>query len=148
MQIVDNIRILWHNDFYDYPRSGVCLFGGEKRYFKLITEMWEKNPNYDPVKDADIECEEDCEYMRQAARIYGVYELTPEELAAEERIHKNFQTHVGMHTDYDEEGSRPIGRVKPREEWDKFYKDPINKREEIDCEFRPAVALWVKQFCK
>ena len=140
MVIVDKIRILWHKMFYDYPRSGICLYEGHKRYFKLINEVWERNPNYDEEKDNDIECEEEFLIL---TRIYGIYELLDDELAALEDSHNRFKEFVGTHTDYHENGDRTIADARPESEWHKYYDDPRNKIE-IDCECRPAVALWIK----
>ena len=47
--------------------------------------------------------------------------LSPEQRAEEWRWHELFCRCVGVHTDYDESGRRPVGALQPRERWAEFY---------------------------
>ena len=38
--------------------------------------------------------------------------------------HERFKAYVGLHTDYNEEGKREIGNLRPSSLHDEFYKKP------------------------
>lgn len=91
-------RILWHSGFYDGPLSGMCLYNDEKHWFRLHEENEDTGD-----------------------RTFEIIKPTPEQLKIEEDRHALFQAHVGIHTDYDENGKRPIGAIHPQSEHHKFY---------------------------
>jgi hypothetical protein len=97
---IEDIKPLFHLDYYDGPLSGI---------FKC----------FDRVFYAKVVYAEDRKY-------WVAWELTPEQAEIELANHALFQKHVGTHTDYsiDDEGevSRQIGATRPQAEWDKFYK--------------------------
>jgi hypothetical protein len=96
------VRLLWHCRYWDGPLTGICRYQGERYWFAAI----------DPFD------EEKVEYV--SPRRMGLYQLSPEELRVQEGSHQQFQRYVGMHTDYDEKEQRPIGAVRPKDEWNKF----------------------------
>ena len=102
------VRLLWHADFWDGPKSGMLVYRGEERWFQVIAENEEDTaPRY---------------------RRFVVLRLTPEQHAEECRWHELFQAKVGVHTDYDMQGRRPdVGFLWPREQWHEFY-DPYQLR--------------------
>jgi hypothetical protein len=54
-------------------------------------------------------------------RRFVVLRLSPEQHAEELRWHELFREKVGAHTDYGEQGERPVGSLQPRERWQEFY---------------------------
>ncbi len=99
-----DLRLLWHNSFWDGPINGILIYQGRKCWFESIVDL-----------------EED---IRQ----FVIIELTPEQLKEEEYWHKLFQEYVGMHTDYDENNKR-TGKCKPKDLYDKFYNPYRSFRE-------------------
>jgi hypothetical protein len=78
---LEKVRLLWHNDYWDLPLNGVCEYDGRKYWFQ--------------------QCD--------GGRRYIVQQLSAEELTDELDVHELFRTHVGHHTDYNEEGKRTLG---------------------------------------
>jgi len=100
-----NVKLLWHNGFWDGPLDGVCEYEGRRHAFSIVVSS-----------------------MNARDRIYVVTELASEQLAALEEQHARFQQYVGTHTDYHYAAagqcSRNIGALKPQSEWSKFYNQP------------------------
>jgi hypothetical protein len=109
------IRLLWHHAFWDGPLSGLCLYQGRKCWFERCAEGDEEGA--------------DGFYRR-----FLLLELSPEQLADEERWHELFRQKVGTHTDHDE----ARGAVRPRETWREFY-DEYARRGPVDYSANPAV---------
>lgn len=99
----DSVRLLWHSDFWDGPRSGVLESNGERCWFEVIAEN----------QDEDL---------RGWYRRFVIVRLTPEQLAEECKWHELFCEKVGVHTDYDASGTRRLGNLRPREQWREFYE--------------------------
>lgn len=78
-----DLRMLWHEGYWDGPLNGVAELDGEMVYFDL------KGCD-DPDDDDDS-----MDYRR-----YAVYRMTEEEKAYMIKGHHEFQTHVGYHSDY------------------------------------------------
>lgn len=97
----DDVRLLWHVDYWDSPRSGILLYQGKPCWFQVVAEN----------KD------DDASWYRR----FAVLTLSAEQLAEEQRWHELFRECVGGHTDYDEHGKRPLGSVQPRERAEEFY---------------------------
>lgn len=110
----ENTRWLWHADFYDYPRSGLMLYNGEKTWFSEFEE------------EIIEEDEESCAYSFTQTSYYHVYRVKPESLVILEHNHELFCKYVGTHTDYDINSHRNVGAVLP--DWQQGYKELESKR--------------------
>jgi hypothetical protein len=96
------LRLLWHADFWDGPRSGMLDYRGEQCWFQAVAESEEDGSTW---------------YRR-----FIVLRLSHEQHAEECRWHELFQAKVGVHTDYDEHEMRPaVGSLWPPERWHEFY---------------------------
>lgn len=97
----ENIIPLFHAAYYDGPLSGYFKYNDKYFYAKAIYE-------------------EDRKY-------WASWELTPEEIKIALDRHDLFCKYVGEHNKYylNEEGDwvRDLGKVKPRETHDLFYKN-------------------------
>lgn len=97
-----DVRLLWHCDYWDGPRSGMLRYHGEECWFQVVAE----------------DLEPDAPWHRR----FAIVRLTAEQHADEVRWHDLFREHVGTHTDYDPDGrERSLGEVRPRELWARFY---------------------------
>ena len=96
------VRLLWHDAFWDGPRSGMLLYCGEDCWFEVVAENEDDATAW---------------YRR-----FVVLRLSREQHAEELRWHELFRVNVGAHTDYNEEGHSPVGSLQPRERWQKFYE--------------------------
>jgi hypothetical protein len=104
----DEVRLLWHSDFWDGPRSGMLVYRGEECWFQVAAESGDDHSDW---------------YRRSV-----VLRLTPQQHAEECRWQELFRTKVGVHTDYDQQERRPaVGFLWPREHWHEFY-DPYGQR--------------------
>ena len=103
----EEVRFLWHCDFWDGPINGVCVYKDERCWF-------------DAGPDADAD-------LSDSPRRYALFRLSPEQLADEEYWHALFREHVGTHGDYDEKNPQ----VRPAESHRKFY-DAYEKRGKVD----------------
>lgn len=91
------VNYLWHNDFYDGPYNGICVYKDEKCWFDCVKEY------------------------ASGSRIFKLVRITSEQLKEEEYWHNLFREHVGTHTDYDENERRDGKGVKSQDNWHKFY---------------------------
>jgi hypothetical protein len=96
-----DVHLLWHSAFWDGPLSGMVLYRGELCWCQMVAES-------DP---------DSAEWYRH----FAVIRLSDEQRAEEQRWHDLFREKVGRHTDYDENQQRPVGELRPREEWPSFY---------------------------
>jgi hypothetical protein len=112
------VRLLWHADYWDGPKSGLVVYQGEQCWIEVVaesdTESW---------------------YRR-----FVIIRLSPEQLAEELRWHQLFQKCVGRHTDYDESGERQVGAVQPLELHREFY-DQYEHRKRRDFS-RNSILAW------
>src|SRR4051812_4011706 len=92
------VRVLWVDDFYDGPLSGIAEWGG--RRFRV--EMTGRSTLG----------------QEEGARRYWLIALSPEQLKEEERWQDLFCTHVWTGFDY---RGRPENRA-PASEHSKFYE--------------------------
>jgi hypothetical protein len=111
-----DVALLWHDDFWDGPLSGVLLWRGERFWFQMREE-------YEPPGDAGAE-------PWPWYRRFLVIRLTPEQLREEEGWHELFTRCVGTHSD-DPDGRRETGAVHPKERWPEFY-EAYNRRVPVD----------------
>jgi hypothetical protein len=110
------VRLLWHNGYWDGPLDGVCEYDGRRCGFSIVNST------------------------AQQKRVFRVRELSPEALAALEKQHAHFQHYVGTHTDYDAQGKRNLGAVKSKEERNKFYKPTLADKEEWEQIYQARLA--------
>ena len=92
------IQLLWHCNYWDGPITGLLKYQDKKYWF----EMCKNYQHYLGLFNEEIEEIEEFEYFR----CYTIHELTSEELIEEEKRHELFRTHVGTHTDYNENGTQ------------------------------------------
>lgn len=101
----EEVRLQYCNGYYDGPISGVAEWKGKRYYFHMIEE-------------ADY-CED--EETPPWYRRYALYELTKQEWAEEDERQASFETHVGTHTRYRDDGTRNHSGVRPQEGWANHY---------------------------
>lgn len=102
----DDIKILFIVDWWDGPLSGMCLWQDEKYWFSATDEWYE-------VYDG----ENKHEYFRK----FEIYEMTPEQIATEEKWHQLFIEKVGDSYKY-VDGNRWVSEeLKPQGQWHEFY---------------------------
>jgi hypothetical protein len=100
----EDVRLLWHSRFWDYPRDGALEWDGQRYWF------------------------DETEF---GSGVFNIMELTAEQWALQDAIHQDFQAYVGTHNDYTEPGNQlPIdvgpdvhnARLRPRGQWPGFYE--------------------------
>ncbi len=96
----NEIRMLWHVGFWDVPTSGVLEYRGRRYWFQTTEDLQQS-------ESADLK--------------YLVVQLSERQLAEEEHWHNLFRQKVGTHTDYDEQGHREIGALRPGSSHHEFY---------------------------
>jgi len=99
--VVDDIRLLWHSNFWDGILSGMLNYNEKKYWFECIDQT-----------------------VYGGKRQFAVIDLTQEQLMVEEKWHQLFRDNVGTHCDYDENGQRDFGEVKPQH-LHKLYYEPF-----------------------
>ena len=92
----------WHADFWDGPRSGMLTYRGQEYWFEVVAESEDDASGW---------------YRR-----FAVLRRRPDQHADELRWHELFRRCVGGHTDYTEDGQRPVGELQPHERWAEFYE--------------------------
>jgi hypothetical protein len=138
-----NTRMLWHHDYWDGPISGVILWDNEMCWFsqkgddiynkKEISEE-EKVELINWAKENNHTLDEMDFYDFNHWRIYDVYRIPKETMDAIIFNHELFKKYVGEHTDYDENGVRPIGKLRPSELHSMFYERREEKKVNLDLE--------------
>jgi hypothetical protein len=104
---LDQVCILWANDFWDGYLTGICEHAGQKLYFKMIEE----------TENEDIST-----WYRR----FVLIRLDGKQLDQELYWHEQFLKYVGSHFDYGSDRKRDHTGMKPQSEWSKFY-DPYNE---------------------
>ena len=115
-----DLTMLWHNGYYDGPLSGVAEYNGNKVYFDCIEEVDETG-----------------------ARIYGLYELSPEDIEYEEHWHNLFRDMVGCHTDYGDKYAKFQGW---RASCDEYYA--LSKKNGVKHDFTQNKLLATVHWCQ
>jgi hypothetical protein len=100
-----HLRLLWHSDYWDGPKSGLLVYQ-ESKYWFGVFEEFEEGPIF---------------------RRFLIIALSPDQLAEEENWHELFRQKVGTHTDYDDNGKLLPNTLRPKEIWHEFY-DVFRKR--------------------
>lgn len=118
-----DVKLLWHNAYYDGPLSGILLYRSKMHWFQI----------FEPLRTDEVRNRVDKEGVIWSDHFtrYLVVELSEEQVKEEVHWHELFQQKVGTHTDYDNSGQRIIGEVKPREMWNEFY-EPYKLRRPSD----------------
>lgn len=93
-------EILWIDNYWDGPLSGMCVVDGERCLFEMTDEAGNDARN----------------------RTYNVYRLSPERLALEEYWHAQFVQHVGTYWTRDPSVPQVPGGYHPKSEHAKFYE--------------------------
>jgi hypothetical protein len=96
------VRFLWHNNWWDGPLAGMCEYKDQMYHYHCHHENYKRTAKY--------------------WRKYGVFKLTPEELADELKWHQLFVEKVGDHFDCDE-GRRRRSELKPYHLHHEFYDE-------------------------
>jgi hypothetical protein len=115
------IRLLWHDDFWDGPTSGMLRYQGEDFWFQMFEESEDEASDW---------------YRR-----FLIVRLSADQLADERYWHELFRENVGTHADYDEHGHRPVGSMKPKDRWGAFY-GPYRQRTSPDLTENEVVGWW------
>ena len=100
---ISNITIddlLYENEIWDGPLTGLCLWNGEKYYFHSI-EQYNKEYNLEKIP-----------------RPYFLIKLTDEQLINEELLHADTVRYIESHP-YVRKGHVS---TRPAAEWDKYYE--------------------------
>jgi len=108
------VRMLWHCAYWDGPLDGILLYRGKPHWFQIFC----------PLQTDEMRSrvdEENVVWNDYFVR-YLVIELSKEQIKEEEYWHELFRQKVGTHTDYDENGHRAIGALKPGDMWSEFYE--------------------------
>lgn len=98
-----NLELVWHEDFYDVPLSGVAKLNGEYVWMQL--------------KEMDEETEE---------QTFGLYSMKPEQKAEVFRRHKLFQECVGYNCDHHPDVFKPFGATD-HSRFDEFYSNKFKR---------------------
>jgi hypothetical protein len=106
---LNEIKVLWDNDWYDGPLCGILLYDNNKYYYHVDQE---NNSLVD----------------KSWYRLFFIYKLTPEQVIKEEERQKCFRENVNSYHDYTVEDKL----VQPQEKWSIYYSryDDENYSEE------------------
>ena len=96
------LELLWHDDYWDGPMSGLMRLDGDARVWFTLAEE-----NEAPAEG-------------RWYRRYWLVRLSAEQLDAVERRHALFREHIGGHTDYDELGDRDLRLRCAVPDWEAF----------------------------
>ena len=141
-------RMLYHLNYWDGPISGVMLWNGERCYFNQSDERSEVREYTESeienwkkyCIDTNMEFDmDDCrDYYNY--RQYKVYKTPLDIMQQLDENHNLFRRYVGIHTDYDENGSRYMGKgyLKPSKYHKKFY----DRKPTITCDISKECENW------
>ena len=119
MKRLGKLKILYETNRWDGPLAGMCEVDGERYYFKCLNEeeairkYYEEHDGEPPLEVYENGVKLEHFSVMSRARVFGIYNLTEEEWAHEDWKKELFKTHV-----------RDGKELRPRKEWDKFYKHP------------------------
>jgi hypothetical protein len=111
MKELENVKILFYNDYWDGPIDGLCEYENKIYRYKMIDNGLynEEIDNWSP-------------------RIYNVIEIEPWQLAYELYWHSLFCTNIVAYTEFDKMLINPRFEIKNKD----FYKKQKNEYKEID----------------
>ena len=102
-----NMKVLWHNSYYDGPINGMMEYNSKKCYFEKCDDFLD-HPEMVTLWENDE--------LPPWYRRYVVYELTDDQIVEEDYWHNLFREFVGTHTDH-----QPGGSMKPKSQHHHFY---------------------------
>jgi len=163
------IKLLYHLNYWDGPLSGICSWNDKRYYFVCSLEeglVVEVEPGDDEYIDPSISFPPEWEWAKKYyksmaeiedlnqhyynCRYMVLYELTPEEWEAEDKKHAAWRKYIGRHTDYAENGQRPVGEVGSEEggpcNWEAFKEATANLPErpkKLEREDKGYFILWI-----
>ncbi len=105
----DRLKLLWFDDYYDGPKSGLLLFNGEKCWYETINDSMD-GPEAIPYVD-----------FRHAVVIRPL----PAQLVELEKWQELFRQKVGCHCDLDGVDRGP--KFRPQETHAEFF-EPYSRR--------------------
>ena len=108
----NDLKLLWHEEFWDGPINGILLYQNKKCWFEMISENDGSEPD---------------DYYRR----YWIIKLSQKQIEDKEFWHNLFREKVGNNADYDDDGIRHTDQVKPFEMHNEYF-ELAKKREEID----------------
>ena len=114
------IRLLWHSDYWDGPRSGMLVYNRQTYWFDVCEES-------DEESDEPYYCR------------FVIIALSAEQMQDEAFWHDLFRKNVGTNTDYDVNGRQANGIPRPQEMWPAFY-EPYKKRAVPNYTQNPIIA--------
>jgi hypothetical protein len=97
---INDVDLMWHEDYYDGPIDGVLSYKNDLYYFGLIDE-----PN-------TIDC----------YRKFELIKMTEEEITKKVLNHRDFDFFVGGNSNY-YKNERVEGIIFDREKWVGYYED-------------------------
>lgn len=92
-------QIMWHNNYYDGPLSGVILYNDEIHYFSMVDEYEPTPEDMKRWNEAEDDDDDDFDFHRWY-RKHGVYQLSDDDKIRVVTLHGLWQSHVGIHSDY------------------------------------------------
>ena len=99
--------MLWHSNYYDGPLSGMADYKGKKVWFDCVED-------------------EHCNIYN--IRIFGLYELSDEEVKEEEHWHQFFCDNVGKHSNYVDGKREADSASYTQESFDYYYKEAKKRK--------------------
>jgi hypothetical protein len=114
---MQEIRFLWIHDYYDYARTGMAVYRGEKCWFAIASE--------DSIRDDHLFSD------------FVLVRLRPEQFTELEYRHELFKKYVGDYWDYDEDGTRARKTQNPGLHYHQtgqhhLFYDAMKNREQPD----------------
>jgi hypothetical protein len=127
------LKMLWHGNFWDYPRDGLAEYNDEKVYFTIRDEPGEVRPNNYPQEVLDLitalpdECsvgnyEITADFTVRSKLSYDIYRLPPDTLLEFETNNENFSQAVGYHNWHDPTMYKPF---IAKDGWRDYRRKPI-----------------------
>ena len=100
------IEIIWLNDYYDGPMSGILRFNEELFWFDAtqFCDTWEESGWH---------------------RRFGIVRLSKKELSKEMEVHEDFERYVGLHNSF--------VHLKPPPKFEKNKQDLFYEKHQVYC---------------
>ena len=99
-----DLEMLWHDNYYDIPLSGVAKYNGQYVYFNVFDQAENGNTTF------------------------NIYSMSEEEIAYRFKRHRKFQKNVGYHCDHHPDIFKEFEPKTEISKIQKFYKNWISPR--------------------